>query len=216
MYITFSSILIMSLAWLTISLTQLIIYPEYIALTKGDRIRVKSIRPVSHAILSTFLSFVGLLTHNTNFIYSAFICSFGYFVSDLCIVCMKRDYPFIIHHIISIMGLIIGIIDPLATGTVLFFIFTEISTPFLYRWKICRQLGNTQDEYKYFTDFAYIFCIIRPIGLTCLATYQLIIDPIYYKYNILTYSLFFIAWVLNIGWGIGILNLCKKYTVKID
>ena len=214
MFMNFSLLIIGSLSWFAVFLTERIIYPNYIELSDNDCLRVKCLRPVAHSILATLLSVISLITNNIIFTNALFICSSGYFISDLFVVIKKRDYQFLIHHLVALSAIYIAVNDPLSVKLVTYCLFTEFSTPFLYRWKLARQFNNILEEYRYLIEFGCIFWVVRPIGLLSILAYHLMIEPLQFEYVILSYLLFIAILILNIGWGIGICVLAKKYKIK--
>ena len=214
MFMNFSVFIIGCLAWFALYLTQRIVYPNYIVLSDNDSARVDCIRPVIHSIFAIFLSTISLVTSNVIFTKALFICSGGYFIIDLFIIIKQRNYLFILHHLVALFAIAIATKDPLSVQLVTYGLFTELSTPFLYRWKLARQFGNTLEEYTYFIEFGYIFWLIRPIGLLCILAYHFMVESFKFKYIVSSYLLFITALILNIGWGIGICILGRKYKIK--
>ena len=89
--------------------------------------------------------------------------------------------------------------------------FTELSTPFLYRWKITK-LIDPIIEYRRFKEFGLIFILVRPIFLFINMIISLNIN--YISVSFILYSMLFI---LNLIWGIGIIQLglnSKKPEIK--
>lgn len=136
--------------------------------------------------------------------------SLSYFSIDLLYVVYELDYIFIIHHLLSISAIIYCIYLPVYYPLLNICLFTELSTPLLYRWKLSKILEPNK-QYQRFKEFGFIFLLVRPIYLSFIYIIYLYNNTIYSYMALIFYR---ILLLLNIVWGCYIINLSIKYKIK--
>lgn len=200
----------MLIIWISIVLANKIIYPIKNHDNKLELYRRTSSISLIHSISISILSFIGLFYNNQKYYHTISIWSLSYFTIDIFSVLYNKEYLFILHHLIAIIG--ICYVNFFETHHLILLnscLMTEISTPFLHRWKLSKWLYPNR-QYKYFIEFSIIFLIIRPFFL---------IFNLFNHYHILTYSysliLYLLLLSLNIGWSIGIIHMGLNYKITI-
>ena len=195
----------MILIWLSLLITKYILYPNKID-NKLDRFRADMCIHILHAVSISLLSIIALFYQNKFYYSIVSIWSLSYFSIDLFNVIYDRDYIFILHHLISILGItFVNIFESNNLPLLNICFFTELSTPFLYRWKITK-LIDPITEYRKFKEFGLIFILVRPIFLFINMAISLNI-----KYLSISFILYSMLFILNFVWGIGIIQLGLNY-----
>ena len=198
---------LMLILWFSIIVTNKIIYPIKNS-NKLEQYRINTNIPLIHSISISILSCFGCFYNNINYYHIISGSSLSYFIIDIFTVIYNREYLYIFHHLIAIIAICyVNLFETHHLLLLNYCLMTEISTPFLYRWKLSKIIYPNY-EYKYFIEFAIIFIIIRPLFL---------MFNLFNHYHILTYSysllLYLSLLTLNIGWSIGIIHLGINYKI---
>lgn len=134
-----------------------------------------------HAIISTILAYHAIFTHpklleDLYFYYQpsfTFVISYtvGYLMADMPIVISQNDYMMCIHHGMGILGLSTSTTTGLASGTLIFFLTTEITTPFMnLRWFLYQ--SGLRDNIFYYANGLF--------GTLLWFVFRVLIIPYYY------------------------------------
>ena len=199
----------MVVVWLSNIGTNYILYPNSIHLSKLDILRCKSHISILHSIAVSIACVITFLVRIELLDILISMWSLSYFSIDLLYIIYELDYIFMIHHLLSISAIINCAYVPNHYPLLNICLFTELSTPLLYRWKLSKLLEPNK-QYQRFKEFGIIFWLIRPIYLLCISVIYL--DPnIYSNLSIIFY---YILVILNILWGIYIIQIGLTYQIK--
>ena len=199
----------MVIIWISNIITLYILYPNTQKLTKLDILRATSHISIQHSMVVSIACIISFLVKIELLDILISMWSLSYFSIDILYVIYQLDYIFIFHHLLSILGIINCAYFPLQYPLLNICLFTEISTPLLYRWKLSKIL-EPDKQYQRFKEFGLIFWLVRPIYL--ILNLVLFLDKnIYSQLSIIFY---YILVLLNILWGMYIIKIANKYQIR--